>query len=57
MALWWWAILLAVIVFSAEFGVSGTTRLVLEIVAAVLFVFVVILLGAYAEARRRRDNR
>jgi hypothetical protein len=56
--LWWWAFLLAVIVIAAEFGASGSTRLILEIVAAVVFVVVGILHLLYAAGReiRRREG-
>jgi hypothetical protein len=47
--LWWWAFLLAVIVIAAEFGASGSTRFVLEIVAGVVFVVV----GILVEVMRR----
>lgn len=55
--LWWWALLLAVIVIAAEFGASGTTRLILEIVAAVVFVLVGFIRGVYLAGKeiRRRD--
>lgn len=56
--LWWWALLLAVIVIAAEFGASGTTRLILEVLAAVVFVLVGILRLLYVAGReiRRRER-
>jgi uncharacterized membrane protein YhaH (DUF805 family) len=57
MYLWWWALLLAVIVIGAEFGVSGMTRLILEIVAAVVFLLVTILWLPYAAGRRSARRR
>lgn len=58
--LWWWAFLLAVIVISAEFGASGSTRFILEIVAGVVFVLVGVLRLMYVfggELRRRERER
>ena len=47
--LWWWALLLAVLVFAARFGVTGTARTVLEIGAVVLF-FVLWFVGGIIRA-------
>jgi hypothetical protein len=57
--LWWWAFLLAVIVIAAEFGASGSTRFILETVAAVVFVvvgFVVEVVSLVGKEMRRREG-
>jgi heme exporter protein D len=60
--LWWWAFLLAVIVISAEFGASGSTRFILEIAAGVVFIVVGIVVevmrrvSLLEKERRRRDG-
>jgi hypothetical protein len=60
--LWWWAVLLAVLIICARFGLNGTARTVFEISAAVLFVVVwfvgsVIRLAYLREKERRgRDE-
>jgi hypothetical protein len=57
--LWWWAFLLAVIVIAAEFGASGSTRFILETVAAVVFVvvgFVLEVVSLVGKEMRRREG-
>ena len=61
--LWWWAVLLAVVVIAAEFGASGTTRTILEVGAAVVFIVAAIAIGVLRhmyrvldEERRRRGE-
>jgi hypothetical protein len=49
-----------VIVIAAEFGASGSTRLILEVIAAVVFVvvgFVIEVVSLVGKEMRRREGR
>jgi hypothetical protein len=54
--LWWWAFLLAVVVFAAMLGASGTTRTILEVGAAVVFIVSAIAIETVERIRRERDG-
>ena len=54
MYLLWWAVLLAVLVISWQLTASGTTRFILEIVAAVVFLLLVIVYKIGEELHRHR---
>ena len=58
--LWWWALLLAVLIVCARFGLNGTTRTIVEIAAVVLFLvawFVgAVIRLAYLREKERRTH-